>query len=80
MKKRVLEIMNNYFASHEINNVLTLETFINRDSGFDSVGFMQIIIQIEEEFSIELDSYLDEIILCDRIRDLVEIVEKVVNR
>ncbi len=55
---------------------MTEETVLNRDTGIDSLGIVNLIFGFEEDLGIELDDYLADIRNAHTVRDLAEIIEK----
>ena len=58
-----------------IENDVDINSEISREVGFDSLGMVDFIIQIEEGFDIQLDSYLSEIRTSGKLSDIVRIVQ-----
>ena len=56
-------------------NDVDINSEISREDGFDSFGMVDFIIQIEEGFDIQLDSYLSEIRTSGKLSDIVRIVQ-----
>ena len=56
-------------------NDVDINSEISREVGFDSFGMGDFIIQIEEGFDIQLDSYLSEIRTSGKLSDIVRIVQ-----
>ena len=56
-------------------NDVDINSEISREVGFDSLGMVDFIIQIEEGFDIQLDSYLSEIRTSGKLSDIVRIVQ-----
>lgn len=60
----------------EKNMVVSETTELTRDNGVDSLGIVNLILDIEDDLSIELDDYLVEIRNAKSVSDLIEIVNK----
>ena len=56
-------------------NDVDINSEISREVCFDSLGMVDFIIQIEEGFDIQLDSYLSEIRTSGKLSDIVRIVQ-----
>lgn len=56
-------------------NDVDINSEISREVGFDSLGMVDFIIQIEEGFDIQLDLYLSEIRTSGKLSDIVRIVQ-----
>ena len=54
-------------------NDVDINSEISREVGFDSLGMVDFIIQIEEGFDIQLDSYLSEIRTSGKLSDIVRL-------
>lgn len=46
-----------------------------RDNGIDSLGIVNMILDIEDELNIELDGCLQEIRECHTIADVIKVIE-----
>lgn len=55
------------------------EMEISRDSGFDSLGFVTFVIALEERTGLELDNYLSDIREAKKLKDIIDLIEKVRN-
>lgn len=74
IEKKLIEIYKN-ISNIDPENDVDLNSEISRELGFDSLGMVEFIIQIEEVFDIELDTYLSEIRTSSMLSDIVRIVE-----
>ncbi|HHX66432.1 MAG: acyl carrier protein [Miniphocaeibacter sp.] len=67
---KVVEIIKEEFKVDNINE----NTIIREDLGTDSIGLLELVMAIEDEFDIEIsDENLDEIVT---VKDIVENIEK----
>ena len=55
--------------------VCRVHTKIMRDNGIDSLGIVNMILDIEDELNIELDGCLQEIRECHTIADVIKVIE-----
>ena len=60
----------------EKNMVVSETTELTRDNGVDSLGIVNLILDIEDDLSIALDDYLVEIRNAKSVSELIEIVNK----
>lgn len=61
----------------EDDSIITLESNLREDLGADSLDAAQIIIDLEDEFNIEIDS--DNTNNITYVKDLVEYIENNIN-
>ena len=54
----------------------SLDNPFGRESGIDSLGIVNFIMDIEEKLNIDLDDKLSDIRKCKTFRELVEIIEE----
>lgn len=73
-EKRLIEIYKGMLKI-EPENEIDLNAEISRELGFDSLGMVDFVINIEESFDIELDKYLAEIRKAPNLSEIVRIVE-----
>ena len=59
-----------------IQHNYTDSTEVNTDNGIDSLALMNILIEIEKRFGINLDEVMLEICEAKRIADIIKCVEK----
>lgn len=52
---------------------------VDRKLGFDSLMFVKLIVEIEDEYGIELDDYLDELTNSYTLGDYIDVIKRVVN-
>ncbi len=48
---------------------------ISRNNGFDSLGFVNFVVELEDALNMELDKYLAQIRKANTLQDIVRIVE-----
>ena len=70
-----LEFMKNIFTDAlDLDNYdLTLDSEFEAVPGWDSLGHMRIVSEIEEKLNLEFD--IDEIVGVDNIQKLIEMIE-----
>ena len=51
------------------------DLYFKRDNGIDSLGIVNMILDIEDELNIELDGCLQEIRECHTIADVIKVIE-----
>lgn len=73
-EKRLIEIYKGILKI-EPENEIDLNAEISRELGFDSLGMVDFVINIEDAFDIELDKYLAEIRKAPNLSEIVRIVE-----
>ncbi len=73
-EKRLIEIYKGILKI-EPENEIDLNAEISRELGFDSLGMVDFVINIEDVFDIELDKYLAEIRKAPNLSEIVRIVE-----
>lgn len=56
-------------------NEVDINAEISRELGFDSLGMVDFVINIEETFDIELDNYLAEIRKAKYLSEILRIIE-----
>lgn len=61
------------------NEKISLETKLGREEGIDSLGIVQLIIEVEESFNINCDEYLIDIRNASNIKALCNIVCKMIE-
>ena len=76
MKEKIIEIIRNACALEE--NDIALETKLH-DLSLDSLSFIEAIVNIEEEFSIEFEDEVLYIGGWEKIEDIVLYVEGKIN-
>ncbi|WP_099203279.1 phosphopantetheine-binding protein [Miniphocaeibacter massiliensis] len=68
---KVIEIIKEEFDVDEVNE----NTLLREDLGTDSIGLLELVMAIEEEFDIEIeDANLDDI---KTVKDVVDSIEKI---
>lgn len=73
-EKKLIEIYRS-IAKGSIEHDINLDSEISRELGFDSLGMVNFVVEIEEEFDLELDKYLAAIRSARTLSDIVRIVE-----
>ncbi len=67
---KVAEVIKEEFGVEDVS----MDTVIREDLGADSIGLVELVMALEDEFDIEIDdSKLDEIIT---VSDVVSYIEK----
>ena len=74
-----LEFMQSVFSdslemADQISKTLTLESRFEEVEGWDSLGHMRIIMEMERRLDVEFE--IDEVIGVDTIQKLIEMAEK----
>ena len=62
------------------NIEVDMDTAISRDKGIDSLGIVNLVLELEDKFGVELDNYLADIRKCETIRDLVDVMTGIVEK
>lgn len=62
-----------------IENTPSPEMTLSRENGIDSLGIVTLILYIEEELGVELDSCLADIRKCKTLSNMMEIIENAVQ-
>lgn len=75
----IIRIIQNLSDNDGEKIVVSEETKLSRDNGFDSLGIVTLIVNIEDDLSIELDDYLLDIRKDISVSDLIEIVSRAYN-
>lgn len=73
-EKKLISIYKD-MLKNEPENEIDLNAEISRELGFDSLGMVNFVISIEDEFDIELDKYLAEIRKAPTLLEIARIVE-----
>ncbi len=55
MEQKIIEIIKQCVKGEEIRNSINVESDIINDIGLDSLGLINFIVKLEDEFNIELD-------------------------
>ncbi|WP_289753119.1 hypothetical protein [Bacteroides acidifaciens] len=55
------------------------EIVMNRDTGFDSLGLVTFVLGLENRTGIEFDNYLSDIREATCLKDVIDLVESVIN-
>ncbi len=74
-KKLVIEAYRE-IAKNSVNKEITINDEISRELGFDSLGMVEFIINLEEKLDIELDNCLAEIRNAKTIGDVINILNQ----
>lgn len=80
VKKVVLDSHTKLMAERNIDKISSPEMEIRPKNGIDSLGIVNMILDIEETLHVELDSFLPRIRKCRTIGQLIEIVEEAVAK
>lgn len=72
--EKLTDLLENFFEYKKIKNI-TLDSNITDDFHMDSLDMYEMLIQIEDEFKINIPTEMFEKI--DTVADLVEIIERV---
>jgi acyl carrier protein len=74
MNNKLIEIVRSNLSEVFSDENITEDTDLLKESGFDSISLMQLVIDIEEAFQIEFDDDIDinEITNMKRLNDYVE--------
>lgn len=71
--EKVVEIIKNQFDIDEVKP----ETNLNEDLGSDSIGLLELVMEIEEEFDLEIDdTQLGDI---KTVQDIVDSIEEAIK-
>lgn len=62
-----------------INKESSADLAFARDNGIDSLGIVNMILDIEDELEVELDSCLQEIRKCRTVGDVIKTIENYCN-
>ena len=65
-------------CAHVDENEVTLDANLKKDLGIDSLYAVELTLQLEEIYGIEIDA--DEMANLVTVRDIVELIEKKVNK
>ncbi len=57
-----------------------MDTAISRDKGIDSLGIVNLVLELEDQFGIELDDHLGDIRKCETVRNLVDVMTGVIGK
>lgn len=80
IKESIIKIYNEVLVQMNIDtDTDESKESMARDSGLDSLGFVNLIIGIEEEFEINLDSVLIKLRQTKRLHEVIDIVSQVIN-
>lgn len=72
--KRLAEILKKYMMDKSLIETMTDETLILKDLKINSARIIDIILDIEDEFDIEIDDTAMEEIL--RIQDIINVIKR----
>ncbi len=72
--KRLAEILKKYMMDKSLIETMTDETLILKDLKINSARIIDIILDIEDEFEIEIDDTAMEEIL--RIKDIINVIKR----
>ena len=72
----VLSCQAELLKSKNIDMQPNLDNPFGRESGIDSLGIVNFIMDIEEKLNIDLDDKLSDIRKCKTFREVVEIIKK----
>jgi len=75
IKEVVLDSYKTVLENSDLQVEAKLETEITRENGFDSLGFVSLIMEIEERISVDLDEALAKIRESKTLGQIVNIVE-----
>lgn len=79
VREIILKCYSRLMKEKNIEITPTTETMLSRDSGIDSLGIVTLILDIEEELGVELDSYLADIRKCKTLFEMMRIIENAVQ-
>ena len=72
------KVLSSFAESLEINNTdINIERNFSEFSNLDSLGFVKLIISLNEEFNIELDT--EYVLECENIIELSTYIESLMN-
>lgn len=71
----ICNIFQKYLDTKYNRDEVTNDFVINRENGIDSLGLMNVIVEVEILFDIELDDYMEDIINCNTIGDFVNMLQ-----
>lgn len=72
VKKNTQKILNKFVP----NTVVSYETELINYNGFDSLGIVKMIVEIEDDLNIELDDYLVDIRNAKTVGSLIKIIDE----
>jgi len=62
-----------------LDEKVDLDIDIGRENGFDSLGIVTFIVEVEDALDIDLDNKLAQIRQCKTLRDMISIIESAKN-
>lgn len=81
MEKSTFELVSqcykNVLAEDGIIKEITPETPVMDEGGLDSMGIVSLIIELEDQFNLDLDDHLLEIRAAKNVSQLVTIIEEI---
>lgn len=70
----VLESAKAIIKEKELNVELDLDVIMSDGTGFDSLGFVTFVLELEDKISFDLDPILPDIRASKRLRDVVDLI------
>lgn len=80
MKETVIICCKEIIEKSKGNIEVDMDTVISRDTGIDSLGIVNLVLELEDKFGVELDNYLADIRKCETVRDLVDVMTGVIEK
>lgn len=74
MEEEILKICEENVVDKETEKHLTIESEISKENGLDSLALMNIIINLESQYDIDLDDYIVEISKARTVGDIIKCV------
>lgn len=79
IKEIVLKCHNELMEERGLKKDSDISLTMTRENGIDSLGIVTLILELEEELDIELDSYIAEIRNSKTLSELIDIIRKVIS-
>lgn len=75
IKNAVITAFKTVSEEQGIDMEINMDTPLTRDNGIDSLGFVNLIVEIEDNLDITLDNVISKIRKCLRVKDIVNVIE-----
>ncbi len=79
VKDVVLQCHNALLKEKGINKISSPDMDMTRENGIDSLGIVSLVLEIEEELGVELDSVLAMIRKSKKIAEFIEVIENAIG-
>lgn len=76
IKQALLDCHNKILKENNIELDSNLDMEMNMKNGIDSMGIVELVLDLEETLDIELDSVLADIRKCNTMQELLNILEE----